>query len=222
MPLAEKQTWPPPGAARAAGRGEEHGLHDPPGDTSSVSTWRRQPERAEQRVVEAAASLEVRRRRRWRGESRPEAYPARLTPRSPAEGAQRDDEAEQPPCGDHGEVAQLEPALRGGRIQGGEERLEEVADREHVGDVQDAVWDLALRDEDAGEEVEREDARLVIAGAALARRDDRRQRDARARRTTRRRSRASRAAPASRVPRDRARRRATARSPSPATNISRR
>src|SRR4051794_1570381 len=67
----------------------------------------------------------------------------------PAEEADRDDEAEEPPRGDHDEVPELEPGAGGVRVPGGEQSLEEVADRERVGEVENTIGQLVLGDEES-------------------------------------------------------------------------
>ena len=83
------------------------------------------------------------------------AQPPRGVQRKKRIGEQQADDA---PGRDDREVAPLDPESAPGRDVGVEERLEEVADREGVGEVDDAVGQLVVGDEDAGEEVERQRA----------------------------------------------------------------
>src|SRR3954467_5930126 len=77
--------------------------------------------------------------------------------RGPLEGTYRDEEPRDAPRRHHGEIDPLESGAARPAHPGGEEGLEEVANGEDVRDVEDPAGNLALGDEDAGEEVERED-----------------------------------------------------------------
>src|SRR5215475_2291749 len=76
--------------------------------------------------------------------------------RCPAEKADREKEAGDSPGRDDRQVAPLQCRPRAPGVIDVEEGLEEVADREEVGEMDDAAGQLIVGDEDAGEEVERQ------------------------------------------------------------------
>src|SRR3954464_9834906 len=84
----------------------------------------------------------------------------------PAEEADREEEAGYAPEGDDGEVVPGDGGAAGGDV-GVEEGVEEVADREEVGEGDDAVGELVFGDEDAGEEVERQQHRVDDRGGGV-------------------------------------------------------
>src|SRR3954470_4458288 len=86
--------------------------------------------------------------------------------RRPAEEADREEEAGYAPEGDDGEVVPGDGGAAGGDV-GVEEGVEEVADREEVGEGDDAVGELVFGDEDAGEEVERQQHRVDDRGGGV-------------------------------------------------------
>src|SRR5262245_2123771 len=98
-------------------------------------------------------------------------------PRLPAKEPECDEQPEDAPGGDDGQMAELEPRAGRVRVPGGEHGLEEVADREDVGEGEDAVRDLVLGDEDTGQEVERQHGRVGDGRRRLSGRDQRRQRE---------------------------------------------
>src|SRR6201999_3834903 len=85
----------------------------------------------------------------------------------PAEAPDRDDE-EVPPVDRMGAAGDV----------GVEEGEEEVADREDVGEVDDPARQLVVGDEDAGEEVERQQDEVDDRGGRVLGRDRRGERDA--------------------------------------------
>src|SRR5262245_14995195 len=97
---------------------------------------------------------------------------SRLRAGLPPEPPHRHREPEQAPCRNHRQVAELRARRRGGGIEPRQEGVEEVANREHIGEAEDAARDLALGNEDAGEEVEGKDDDIGDRGRRLARRDE--------------------------------------------------
>src|SRR5665809_58921 len=85
---------------------------------------------------------------------------ALLGTRGPAKPQRGDQEAERAPGDEHGEIAELDPGSRRLRIERREEGLEEMPEGEHVGEAEHPIGDLALRDEDPGDEVERQRDRV--------------------------------------------------------------
>src|SRR5829696_975087 len=146
----------PGAAARAAVGDVEDRPHDPPGDHSLVLELAPPPERPEDGVVEPPTALQV---PRFDGRvmdhvptvpraARECALDGLAPARGPAKEADPDREPGEAPAGHDGQMAPLERGADGGGVPGGEESLEEVANREQVGEVKDAVRDLRLRDED--------------------------------------------------------------------------
>ena len=186
-------------------------------------------QRRQQRVVEGGAALEigdleedvVQHRaggytRRGAGKS---VRPGSAAARGPAEEADREQQAGDAPDRRRPPGCPTRaPEPPPGHV-GGEEGLEEVPDREVVGEVDDAARDLVVGDEDAGEEVERQQQRVddrrggVLRGDRAVRAMPRQQKEA---------------APTTSVsedrrqplPGDRRRRRGRGRSPRAATSIS--
>src|SRR6201999_830950 len=95
----------------------------------------------------------------------------------PAEITDRQGEAAEAPDRDDQEVSPVDRVGAAGDV-GVEEGEEEVADREDVGEVDDPARQLVVGDEDAGEEVERQEQEVDDRGGGLLGRDRRGERDA--------------------------------------------
>ena len=170
IPSAEKLSRPKPGCGSWWSAMKKTGLAIPQPIVSSSSKWRRQPSGREQRVVERRAALEVgdlqedvvqhrgreaiRATRRKVGRWQPQ----------PRRGVQRKKRiASSRPATPQIATTARSPQASAGAAAGHvgvEEGLEEVADREEVGEVEDPAGELVVGDEDAGEEVERQQQRV--------------------------------------------------------------
>src|ERR1700742_3206860 len=77
----------------------------------------------------------------------------------PAEVADREEEAADPPDRHHQQMVPVQCVGAAGHV-GVEEGEEEVADREDVGEVDDSARQLVVGDKDAGEEVEGQEGEI--------------------------------------------------------------
>src|ERR1700753_4065485 len=88
----------------------------------------------------------------------------------PAEITDRQEQSAEAPDRDDQEVSPVERVGAAGHV-GVEEGEEEVADREDVGEVDDPARQLVVGDEDAGEEVERQQQEVDDRGGGVLGRD---------------------------------------------------
>ena len=207
IPSPEKLSSPKPGLRVVVVGDEEDRFGDSPADRPVLLEMAPPAKGREQRVVERGAPLEIGDLQedvvQHRGREAIRATAGRsagrrdgsAAARRPAEEADREQSPGDAPDRDHREVVPGD-SRAAGRHVGVEERVEEMADREDVGEVDDAVRQLVFGDEDAGEEVERQQQRVDDRRGGLLRGDRRGQRDAEAAEGRRRRRPASGGSPA--------------------------